>query len=164
MKRREFKRLALVSGLSGAGFAIPMQFAFAHHGWSSFDETKPLYLAGKVASVKWQNPHAELTLELNPRLALPSDTGALKIPAQSATVDGSKIFASAALPKHRGVWNVELAPLTRMQAWKIEPLKVGDSIAVIVFTYKDEAGAKVGRAEFLIVDTAVYGLRSAPLS
>jgi hypothetical protein len=51
-----------------------------------------------------------------------------------------------------------------MQAWKVEPIKVGDSIAVIVFTYKDEIGAKVARAEFLIVDTAVYGLRSAPQS
>jgi Family of unknown function (DUF6152) len=159
MKRREFTKVVAAGTCTFATTQV-----FAHHGWSSFDETRPLYLAGKVATVKWQNPHAELTLELNPQLTLPKDFGALKIPAQSANVDGSKIFSTAALPKYRGIWNVELAPLTRMQAWKVEPLKVGDSVAVIVFTYKDEVGAKVARAEFLIVESAIYGLRSAPQS
>lgn len=28
--------------------------ALAHHGWSSFDETKPIYLEGVVKNVKWQ--------------------------------------------------------------------------------------------------------------
>jgi Family of unknown function (DUF6152) len=159
MKRREFTKVLAASTCLTATKQV-----FAHHGWSSFDETRPLYLAGKVATIKWQNPHAELTLQLSSPLTLPNELSKLKIPAQTANVDANKIFANASLPKHRGIWNVELAPLTRMQAWKIEPLKVGDSIAVIVFTYKDEVGAKVARAEFLIVDTAVYGLRSAPQS
>ena len=159
MKRREFSTMIGV----GAGiFAFPLRDSMAHHGWSSFDESRPLFLSGKVSSVKWQNPHAELTLQLSTPLALPANPANIRFPAQSASIDGSKLLASAQLPKHRGSWNVELAPLTRMQAWKIEPIKIGDEISFIVFTYKDEAGPKVARAEFLMVGTNVYGLRSSP--
>jgi Family of unknown function (DUF6152) len=31
--------------------------AAAHHGWSSYDETKPITLQGTFASVTWGNPH-----------------------------------------------------------------------------------------------------------
>ncbi len=137
---------------------------WAHHGWSSFEESRPIYLAGTVSSVRWQNPHAELVLAVAPTIAIPIDLAQTKVPAQSANVDGAKLFASAVLPKKKGAWNVELAPLTRMQAWRIEPVKVGDQVAVLIFTYKDEAGAQVGRAEYLMVNGAIYGLRSSPAS
>lgn len=32
--------------------------AFAHHGWSSYDETKPITLTGPLHQVSWSNPHA----------------------------------------------------------------------------------------------------------
>jgi hypothetical protein len=41
--------------------------AWAHHGWSSFDQARPLYLEGKVLQVAWRNPHVELKLELPPK-------------------------------------------------------------------------------------------------
>jgi hypothetical protein len=85
-----------------------------------------------------------------------------RFPQQAASVDGTKIFANAKLPKRRGDWNLELAPLTRMDAWKIEPLKVGDTFTGVGFTYKDEQGAQVARIEYLIVGDKVYGLRSSP--
>lgn len=31
--------------------------AQAHHGWSSFDPDRPIYLEGTVRKVRWQNPH-----------------------------------------------------------------------------------------------------------
>lgn len=31
--------------------------AFAHHGWSSYDETKPLTVTAPVTDVTWGNPH-----------------------------------------------------------------------------------------------------------
>ena len=34
--------------------------AWAHHGWSGFDQTRPIYLEGKVIKSAWSNPHAEL--------------------------------------------------------------------------------------------------------
>lgn len=136
---------------------------FAHHGWSSFDESKPLYFEGKVKSVKWQNPHAELVVTLDGNAKLPANLATRVVPKQSANVDGAKIFASAALPKRKGDWNVELAPLTRMDAWKVDPLKAGDTFQGIGFTYKDEQGAQVTRIEFLFVGDKTYGLRSSPL-
>ena len=47
-----------------AASALPLG-VHAHHGWSSFDADRPLYLEGAVRKVRWQNPHAELELELD---------------------------------------------------------------------------------------------------
>lgn len=38
--------------------------ARGHHGWSSFDQTRPIWLSSRAASVQWSNPHAALLLEL----------------------------------------------------------------------------------------------------
>jgi hypothetical protein len=158
MKRREWliasSALVSIAGVSRV---------FAHHGWSSFDETKPLYFEGKVKSVKWQNPHAELVLTLDGNAKLPTSLATRAVPKQSANVDGAKIFSTASLPKRKGDWNVELAPLTRMDAWKVAPLKVGDTFQGIGFTYKDEQGAQVTRIEFLFVGDQSYGMRSSPM-
>lgn len=37
--------------------AVPAA-ALAHHGWSSYDETKPVTLTGPLKNVSWTNPHA----------------------------------------------------------------------------------------------------------
>lgn len=36
--------------------AVPAA-AYAHHGWSSYDETKPVTITGPLNSVSWGNPH-----------------------------------------------------------------------------------------------------------
>lgn len=36
---------------------IPVSVAYAHHGWSSYDETKPYTLTGSLRDVVWSNPH-----------------------------------------------------------------------------------------------------------
>ena len=36
--------------------------AVAHHGWSSYDETKPITVAGSFATVSWGNPHGSATI------------------------------------------------------------------------------------------------------
>jgi hypothetical protein len=139
--------------------------ALAHHGWSSFDESKPLYLEGKVKSVKWQNPHAELVIDVAAATTLPADLAKRVAPKQTQNVDGAKVFASAALPKTRGEWTLELAPLTRIGLWKIEPPKVGNTVAGIGYTLKDEAlfeGKRWARMEYYMVGGQIYGLRSSP--
>ena len=105
MKRRTFLLSLPVSGMA---LAISKN-TFAHHGWSSFDESKPIYLEGKVASLKWQNPHAEMTITLANDLKLPADLAKRIAPAQTASVDGAKILASAALPKKRGEMAIQQA-------------------------------------------------------
>jgi hypothetical protein len=142
--------------------ALPLT-ARAHHGWSSFDQDRPLFLQGRVVSVKWQNPHAELIVELPPDYRLPADLATRPVPPQSAPVDGKALLARAGVPTRRDRrWEIELAPLTRMEAWKVAPVQPGATVGVLGYTLKDEKGEPVLRAEYLYVDGKAYGLRSSP--
>jgi hypothetical protein len=153
MRRRPFLLATLA-----APFA-----ARAHHGWSSFDQERPLFLQGRVVSVKWQNPHAALVLELAPDYKVPADVAGRPVPAQAASVDGKALLARAAAPVRKDRrWEIELAPLTRLEAWKVAPVQVGQTVGVLGFTFKDEKGDPVLRAEYLYVDGKAYGLRSSP--
>ena len=137
--------------------------ARAHHGWSSFDQNRPLWLEGRVAKVSWANPHAELVLELPAEPKLPADLAGRALPAQSAAVDGPALLKAAQLPTRKDRrWAIELAPLSRMEAWKVKPIQAGDTVAVLGFTFTGEKGAAVLRAEYLFAGGGVYGLRSAP--
>jgi hypothetical protein len=138
------RRTLLIAGL---GVALP---AAAHHGWSSFNQDQPLYLEGRLKSVQWRNPHAEGVIEVATGLALPGDLAGRKLPAQS------RVPADAA-----GDWEVEFAPLSRMEAWGVTPLKAGDRVELI--GYAGVAGKpRLMRVEYLIVQGRAAGLRSAP--
>jgi len=153
MQRRSV--LALLS-LTG----VPV---LAHHGWSSFDQERPLYLAGRAAAVRWRNPHAELELELPESLSLPPDLKQRALPRQGAAVDGPALLAKTQLPTRRDRrWEIELAPLTRMEAWGVAEIRPGTELAVVGFTHPREEGEAVLRAEYLFVAGKVYGLRSSP--
>ena len=153
MKRRTF--VLAVAGLP--------TLALAHHGWSSFDQDRPLYLEGKVTKSRWQNPHAELELEVSPSLKVPADLASRQLPAQSAPVDGKALLAKAQVPTRKDTkWEIELAPLTRMEAWKVAEIKPGTQVSVVGFCLKDEKGEPVLRAEYLFVGGKAYGLRSSP--
>jgi hypothetical protein len=137
--------------------------ALAHHGWSSFDQERPIYLAGRAVKVAWRNPHAELQLELPENPSLPADLAKRSLPRQATPVDGAALLAKARLPTRRDRhWEVELAPLTRMQAWSVEEIKPGTELAVVGFTFAGEQGEAVLRAEYLFLGDKVYGLRSSP--
>lgn len=152
------QRRSVLAALSA--FGLP---ALAHHGWSSFDQERPLYLAGRAGKVSWRNPHVELELELPERLSLPPDLKQRPLPRQSAEVDGEALLAKATLPTRRDRrWEIELAPLTRMQAWSIDEIKPGTELSVLGFTHPGEQGDAVLRAEYLFVGGKAYGLRSAP--
>ena len=73
LQRRHFVAFGAATFVPGVGLA--------HHGWSSFDQDKPIYLEGKAESVAWRNPHAELKLRLTPNLQLPADLATRKMPA-----------------------------------------------------------------------------------
>ena len=102
-------------------------------------------------------------LRLTPGLALPADLAKRAVPAQSASVDGARILSAARLPTRKDpVWEIELAPLTRMEAWKVAEIKPGQPVAVIGYTFPAEKGEAVLRVEYLFVDGKAYGLRSSP--
>ena len=142
-------------------FTLP---AWAHHGWSSFDQNRPIYLEGTARDVRWRNPHAELKLELPADARLPADLATRSLPPQSAPVDGAALLRAAQLPTRKDrVWDVELAPLSRMGAWQVPEIKTGDRVAVLGFTFTGEKGDAILRAEYVFVGGKAYGLRSSPV-
>ena len=159
MQRRDVLKIS--AALSAAGINLPV---FAHHGWSSFDQDRPIYLEGKVVKSVWQNPHVELMIELLAALKLPADLTQRTLPAQTAPVEGKALLAKAVLPTRQDRrWEIELAPLSRVQAWNVAEIKPGDSIAVLGFTFSGEKGAAILRAEYLFAAGKIYGLRSSPV-
>lgn len=154
MERRHF--------VASAGL-LALPAAWAHHGWSSFDQGRPLYLEGKASQVRWTNPHVELVLELPADLRLPADLATRPLPAQSASVDGAALLKGAQLPTRKDRrWQIELAPLSRMNAWQVPEIRNGDTLALLGFTFTGEQGAAVLRAEYLFLGGKTYGLRSSP--
>jgi Family of unknown function (DUF6152) len=153
MQRRHF-----IAGT--AAVALP---AWAHHGWSSFDQSRPIYLEGTAAKVRWANPHTEMELELPADLKLPADLATRALPAQSANVDGPALLKAAQLPTRKDRrWQIELAPLSRMNAWAVPEIKNGDRVALLGFTFAGEKGDAILRAEYVFVGGKAYGLRSSP--
>jgi hypothetical protein len=105
-----------------------------------------------------------LELELPAELKLPADLARRAVPAQSAPVDGPKLLAAAQLPKRKDkVWEIELAPLTRLEAWQVAEIKPGTNLSVLGFTFNDEKGDAVLRAEYVWVAGKAYGMRSSPV-
>jgi len=155
MQRRPFLILTAAATLSPV--------ARAHHGWSSFDQDRPLYLEGRARNVAWRNPHAEFDLEIEAEPKLPSDLKARALPPQAAPVDGLKLLTAAQLPTRKDrVWHIELAPLTRLQAWAVPTLQAGGAVAVLGYTFAGEKGDALLRVEYLWLAGKAYGLRSSP--
>lgn len=146
--------------ISAGAVALP---AFGHHGWSSFDQSRPIWLEGRAVRVSWRNPHVEFDLEVAADAKLPADLATRSLPEQRASVDGPKLLGAAALPRRKDrVWHIELAPLTRVNAWGVDEIRPGAPVAVLGFTFPQEQGDPVLRAEYLFVGGKAYGMRSAP--
>ncbi|GAP34774.1 hypothetical protein ISF6_0173 [Piscinibacter sakaiensis] len=158
MQRRPFL-FAAAASLAGATPLV----ARAHHGWGSFDATQPIYLEGVARRVTWRNPHAELLLEVASPLALPADLAQRPVPAQTASVDGRALLSQARLPRRSDrQWQIELAPLSRMSAWQVKEIQAGDRVAVLGYTFPQEAGEAILRVEVLWSGGGTYALRSSP--
>ena len=137
--------------------------AWAHHGWSSFDQNRPIYLEGRAVEVAWRNPHAELVLEVPENLVVSSNLASRTVPAQTAGIDGAALLARAVVPTRRDRrWEVELAPLFRLGLWQVPELRAGQALSLLGFTFRDEKGGPVLRAEYLFLNGVTYGLRSSP--
>jgi len=157
VKRRHFVYL-----MSGALLAAPV---LAHHGWSSFDQDKPLFLSGTLTQVRWQNPHIEVMLRAE-AVKLPEGIATRTVPAQQQSVDGAGILKKVQVPANAaGVWEIEFAPLSRMQAWGLsQPLKVGDRIEVIGYGLANDNNKRLLRVEYLFFNGKAYAFRSSPVN
>jgi len=58
-----FKTIAVIAGIALAAGA-----AFAHHGWGSYDASKPVTVSGPIETSKFENPHATITVKGNDKV------------------------------------------------------------------------------------------------
>ncbi|GJG95258.1 DUF6152 family protein [Cupriavidus pauculus] len=59
--RIKVSRLAASAAAATALASLP---AIAHHGWSTYDETKPLTVTGKIVETHYENPHASIRVDV----------------------------------------------------------------------------------------------------
>ena len=155
-------RRRALGGLAALALS-PYPLAWAHHGWSSFNQDQPLYLEGIARQVRWRNPHAEFMLEPDPRLQLPPDLGSRTVPAQSAPVNAAQLLARASLPDRQAArWEIELAPLFRMSQWQVPEIREGERVAAVGFGLREQGATPLMRVEFLFSQGRIFPMRSSP--
>lgn len=156
MNRRNFVLTAAIA-------ALAPQLARAHHGWSGFAADTPVYLRGRVKEVKWENPHAMLTIEIASGLAVPEGFAQRQFPAQSSPVDGADILRrTVAPPRGETQWTLELAPLFRINQWSIPQPAIGDEVEAVGYILRMKDAPAFMRVEYLFHAGKAFGLRSGP--
>lgn len=53
----------LRKSIMAAALVLVPAAALAHHGWSSYDDTKPLTVTGPLQKVTWGNPHGTAEIQ-----------------------------------------------------------------------------------------------------
>lgn len=120
------QRLVRIMTCSVASLALVASLAFAHHGWSEYDEKTPLTVPGTITESSYTNPH-----------------GTIKLRA----TEGGK------------VWDVVLAPVSRMQTRGLTEEMVKPGTVVSVLGYQHRKVATEMRAENITVDKQKVELR-----
>jgi hypothetical protein len=107
-----------------AALALAPLLAAAHHGWSAYDAQQALTLTTRLESVRYGNPHVEVTIKRDDR-----------------------------------VWNVVLAPVTRMRTRGLpdDALQAGRTVTLVGYPRLD--GTAELRAERITVDGRTVELR-----
>lgn len=82
-----FTTLTAMSALAAAGVA------YAHHGWSEYDSTNPLKVAGVIKESGYEHPHGHVRLETPGKtwlvvLAPPSRMSARGLPSEDLKSGG----------------------------------------------------------------------------
>ena len=58
------KTITVVSALA----LVSAGAALAHHGWGSYDASKPVTVAGPIVTSKFENPHAAITVRASDKV------------------------------------------------------------------------------------------------
>ncbi|MGG3571994.1 DUF6152 family protein [Bacillus gobiensis] len=124
----------------------------AHHGWSYFDTSQPLYFSGTVVEVNWKNPHPELIIRVPDKLTLPENIKEIDVPPELEELNFQNTLENLkVLPSPGGNWTLILAPTTRLNEWGMpEAPQTGEEIAV--FGYISCDSQKEVRPELVVFD------------
>ena len=108
---------------------------FAHHSTAAeFDNKKPITFTGVVKKIQWMNPHIYTLVETK-------DAGGKAV-----------------------VYRVEGGPPNALyrQGWRMDTLKVGDTITVAGLRAKNDASMNIGQAKITTADGKRIFNGSAP--
>lgn len=61
--------------------------AWAHHGWGSYDAANPLTVAGPIQTLKFENPHAEITVKAPNKVWTVTLAPTFRMTSRGATAD-----------------------------------------------------------------------------
>jgi len=81
MRRFGFS-IAIVAGVSALAAA-----AFAHHGWGSYDAANPVTVAGPIQTLKFENPHAEISVKGTDKIWTVTLAPTSRMTSRGATAD-----------------------------------------------------------------------------
>jgi hypothetical protein len=81
MRRLGFS-IAIVAGVSALAAA-----AFAHHGWGSYDAANPVTVAGPIQTLKFENPHAEISVKGTDKIWTVTLAPTSRMTSRGATAD-----------------------------------------------------------------------------
>jgi Family of unknown function (DUF6152) len=71
--------VAVVSALAAS--------ALAHHGWGSYDAANPVTVAGPIQTLKFENPHAEITVKAADKVWTVTLAPTFRMTSRGATAD-----------------------------------------------------------------------------
>lgn len=123
----------------------------------------PVYLEGVVRSTSWDDPRAEIVVDVAADVTLPGDLPRRHVPDAAVTTDAT-MLSRAALPKDApGPWAIDLAPPAHFEAWGWHgPIRVGQAVEVV--GYPSTPDARRVRAEVVFVQGRAIPMRSAAAS
>lgn len=113
-----------------AVFALLATAAFAHHGWSGYDESKPVTLTGVVQASGYENPHAYVDLQVK----------------DNAPANGK-------------MWHAVLAPVSRMSARGITKADIAPGATVTVEGFQDKSKVNELKIERITIKGKKYEIR-----
>ena len=114
--------IALATAAVSLAFSCEL---FAHHSTAAeFDNKKPITFTGTVKKIQWMNPHIYTLVE-------------------TKDADGKPV-----------VYRVEGGPPNALfrQGWRMNTLKVGDTITVSGLRAKNDASMNIGEAKITTAD------------
>src|SRR5205085_12250483 len=68
--------------MAGSGAAV-----LAHHGWGSYDASKPITVAGAIQTSKYENPHATITVKATDKVWTVTLAPVSRMQSRGATAD-----------------------------------------------------------------------------
>ncbi len=129
-------------------------------------DDQTVYLQGVVIATNWQGSATTVTVK-TAATAPPAALTRFAIPKHkpTAAIDPVLVLGTAKAPSaNEKMWIIELASQATLEAWRITPMKVGETVAVVGYVNGKVSNAKTPTllAEYLVGNGTVTPLRALP--